>query len=386
MMTYLEMQQAAEAAQAVATIIALCLGGWWTYSRFVRQREDHPHIEFSVEIKFVRKVSEWWVVELIAWLENKGKVQHRIESFEFDLAGLFPKDPVQLSKEWGNQLHFPQEIAKGSWMPQGWRDTFIDPGIRAHYSFVTRVPADALVLLMHAWFRYPNRKEQHSAEITVAVPTTLDTHPVGSRNDDDGAGDGVYRQGDGEVRPVALPNLKLALDSNILSYLLQATSGTYDPATDTDDNLRPERVASFRLFLYGPQFWVTAAVIQEVTKIQNVSVRELHQSWIWTLLGELREDNLNQGDVAQRQARYEALHPVGKMDCRAVAEAESDAGLDRFLTFDRTLLKNLAGKTERIVIQKPSDCWESLAIPKGTPPRWSPAPSNPLSAVDWWRW
>ena len=73
------------------------------------------------------------------------------------------------------------------------------------------------------------------------------------------------------------------------------------------------------------------------------------------------------------------------MDCRAVAEAEG-AGLERFLTYDKNLLKNLAGKTERIVVQTPSTCWDDLGLPPGTPPKWIPGKGNPLAAMDWWRW
>jgi hypothetical protein len=180
-------------------------------------------------------------------------------------------------------------------------------------------------------------------------------------------------------------DLTLAFDSNILTYFLDAASGTYDPASDADDKLRPQRIAAFRLFLYGPKLWIVPAVAEEVGLIGKSEVRDNHLSWIRNLFGEVLPEWLDERDVAPREARYAALHSSGKMDCKAVAEAESD-GLHRFLTFDRKLLKNLAGKTERIIVQTPSECWDGLDIPKGTEPVWSPAPGNPLAAVDWWRW
>ena len=41
------------------------------------------------------------------------------------------------------------------------------------------------------------------------------------------------------------------LDGMVVDYLADAMDGSYDPAFDHDDNLRPERVAAFRLFLYA---------------------------------------------------------------------------------------------------------------------------------------
>lgn len=151
----------------------------------------------------------------------------------------------------------------------------------------------------------------------------------------------------------------ISFDSNVLTYFLQANSGTYDPASDDNASLAVERVAAYRLFLYGPTLTIVPSVLQEAQAIPDPVTREEHVRWIYYQLNEVLPANLDENDVLVRQRRYQALHPTGRLDCRAVAEAES-AGLERFITFDSRLRRRLAGKTKRIIVQCPTECWRDL--------------------------
>jgi hypothetical protein len=175
-----------------------------------------------------------------------------------------------------------------------------------------------------------------------------------------------------------------AIDSNILTYFLQAASGLYNFSNDWQRDLRAERLAAMRLFLYGAQLVIVPKVMKEAEDIGHSPKRKHHLEWIWVHFAQVLPTAVDEQEVSAREAGYLALHAKEK-DCRAVAEAES-AELERFLTFDKKLLKHLAGNTERILVQTPSQCWADLAIPTGTPPKWEPAPTNPLAEVDWWRW
>jgi hypothetical protein len=169
-MDYEAFDHLASGISSIATAVGLLIAAAWAYRRFSRQREDYPHVQFTVEVKFIRKQGEWWIVELISHLENKGKVQHRIADFKFDVAGLRDSDPVDVSEKYGGQTFFPHLFVAGRWLPPSFGYTFIDPGVKTHYSFVARIPSDATVLLMHSWFDYPDRKHFHAAETTVSVP------------------------------------------------------------------------------------------------------------------------------------------------------------------------------------------------------------------------
>lgn len=159
----------AGAIESIATVIALGVGAYWTYTRFIKQRENFAFIEFTVDMNFVGKQDGKWIIELIAYLENKGKVQHRFSDLSFDLAALFKTDPVRSNEQYGGQAFFPHEIAKRPWLPPG--SYFIEPGLKAKYSHVVHVPEEAAFVMLHGRFTYENQPAWHTAERTLAVPT-----------------------------------------------------------------------------------------------------------------------------------------------------------------------------------------------------------------------
>jgi hypothetical protein len=171
LMTYQEFNQLAGAIESLVTLLALAIAGYWAYWRFIRQREGRPNVQFSADIVFIRKQGEWWVVELVAWLENKGKVRHLIKDFHFDVRALYADDPVCNDERFRGQVYFPNEVAKGCWMPEEKSETWVDPGVKTHYSYITRVAERATVLLMHTWLTYSDESVFTSTEKTVSVPS-----------------------------------------------------------------------------------------------------------------------------------------------------------------------------------------------------------------------
>lgn len=157
--------------QSLVTATALIIGGIWAYRRYVVEENRFPHLETSAEIDFVGLHGDYWIVELRAVLNNKGKVQHKIEKFGFDLKALFSGDSVNASSEWGGQIGFPHEIAKGSLLPESFAYFAIGPGVTAKYSFVTCVPKHATHVILHCWFDYcDGRGYSHTMESTAHVP------------------------------------------------------------------------------------------------------------------------------------------------------------------------------------------------------------------------
>jgi hypothetical protein len=150
------MKDIADTLESLATVVALAIGGYWTYVRFIMQRDDYAFIEFTVDMYFVGKQDGKWIVELIAYLENKGKVQHTFSDLSFDLEALYQDDRVQPNEEYGGQAFFPHRIAKRRWIPAG--NYFIEPGIKAKYSYVAEVPLEATFLMLHGGFTYENQR------------------------------------------------------------------------------------------------------------------------------------------------------------------------------------------------------------------------------------
>lgn len=155
---------------STATAIAVIVGGAWAYFRFRRQRENFPLIDFTADVKFHKKLGNWWIVELITHIENKGKVQHKLDYFMFDLYSLNRTDKIDTSDEIGGQVFFPNKLVESSFLPKKNKYFFIEPGSKNKYSYVTRVPVEAEVIILHSWFNYLDGEHSHTAEVTSKVP------------------------------------------------------------------------------------------------------------------------------------------------------------------------------------------------------------------------
>jgi hypothetical protein len=169
-MTTEDLKNIAAAAQSIGTIISFIVGAFWVYRKYIRQQENYPNIEFSADINCIGVQEDWWIVELIALIENKGKVQHKMEEFEFDLNALYANDPIEAEEKWGGQVDFPHEIARGSFLPAAFKFFFVDPGVKAKYSYIARVPKDVHFLILHCRFEYADRRKYgHTAEKTIEL-------------------------------------------------------------------------------------------------------------------------------------------------------------------------------------------------------------------------
>lgn len=185
--------------------------------------------------------------------------------------------------------------------------------------------------------------------------------------------------------PIRMPRYQLlALDAQVFTFLIQANSGLYDPATDSDLALATERVAVFRVFLYYPGLILALpTVTRETGSIADPEWRRDHELFGRVQL--LTGMPLPTQKVDALAVYYESLHPSHINDCRIVAEAEL-ARVDFLLTYDFDLLKRLAAHTGHLQLEKPSSFWTFLNLPRGTPPNWIPHSSHPLAQANWWRW
>lgn len=158
--------------QSFGTIVFAVFGGAWAFWKFGLGQERYPHIETSADVVFIGQHGAYWIVELIAYVENKGKAQHRMAKFDFDLSSIEKQDDLIDAEEFGGQVLFPHPVKAGSFL--GDFDYFvIDGGVKSKYSYVTKVPKSSEFLIFHYWFEYGDkRKFSHAAEKTVAVPSS----------------------------------------------------------------------------------------------------------------------------------------------------------------------------------------------------------------------
>lgn len=179
------------------------------------------------------------------------------------------------------------------------------------------------------------------------------------------------------MKPVRAP--QIGLDSQCLSYLLDAIAGLEEPT----DILAPEKKALLRSWFYRPgTFILTETVIAEVRDIRDAERREFHESFIRTLF--LYYSVRDVSAVQARADQFFSSHPKAR-DCRILAEAE-EIELDAVLTYDHDFWKRLNGESPKTKLLKPSEYWGALGIPTGAAPITVPHHTNPFSSQSWWRW
>lgn len=169
-MTIAEFKDLTEILNSILTTLSIIIGGGWVFYRFILQQERYPNINFSTDILIIGKQDNYWIIELIAIIDNKGKAQHRMKDFGFDLNALFVDDKVKTIEKWGGQVDFPNRLTFGSYLPKHQSFFFIDPGTTAKYSYITKVPENTTFLILHSNFVYDNRKGyMHTAEKTIQL-------------------------------------------------------------------------------------------------------------------------------------------------------------------------------------------------------------------------
>jgi len=163
----------AQAVQSVATVIAIIFGGIWAYFRFIRQREHSLKVEFTIDAEFIGFQDKKWLVEIIANVENKGAVLHKISDFYFLLRYVKTADELDDGEENINfQTNIEHFRKKGYFIPQNWEYSFIEPGIKNEYKYVTTLPIEATFVLIHGKFKYQSDEHEfHTAIKLKKVPS-----------------------------------------------------------------------------------------------------------------------------------------------------------------------------------------------------------------------
>src|SRR5262245_21263519 len=97
----------------------------------------------------------------------------------------------------------------------------------------------------------------------------------------------------------------VGLDSQCLSYLLDAISGISEPI----DVLAGEKKALLRSWFYKPgTFILTETVTSETSRIRNIDRRNFHESFISTLFLEYPVQNLDVSEKTFQRLRYNEAH------------------------------------------------------------------------------
>ena len=160
----MDWSQTFEAIGKLVSGAAAVGGGWWAFVKWRKRDELFPRVEFEVTARFIGIQDGKMVTEIVATLENKGVVPLKIKHFSFKLRGLAAGDSLTKGGEKiRGQLDFQRLLDEGLLVPEKWEYTFVYPGVKTEYNFVTAIPETTTFVRVQADFEYLRNGESHHA-------------------------------------------------------------------------------------------------------------------------------------------------------------------------------------------------------------------------------
>jgi hypothetical protein len=164
--------------------LAIIVGGFWVYFKFIRTRENHPKVQFDLDLLVIGRQDGKIIIELVAIIINKGSVRHWVNDFVCDVLILNKQDKViNGTEEINYQVNFvkanPQKaslensgksINRIVWVPKNWYGSFVDPGVEQKYTYLTSIPGDTSFVSLFSRFITKN-DYFHSAQRTFSIST-----------------------------------------------------------------------------------------------------------------------------------------------------------------------------------------------------------------------
>jgi hypothetical protein len=147
------------AAQSVATVIALLIGGFWTYWVFVENREDLPHANISESVTGRLISPEWYWLQVSVTITNAGKHLVAIGDADITVQQILPL-PDNISKNIvTKQDSVPRDAFVIPWhgLCRYARPSKIsvEPGEHDTTTFDFVIPAWVRLVKIYSFFKHP---------------------------------------------------------------------------------------------------------------------------------------------------------------------------------------------------------------------------------------
>lgn len=147
-----------QAAESIATILALIIGAIWTYKLFIQNRQKYPRANLHQEITHFKLPDNKFLIHVSLIIENIGNVLIQVQSIEVRLLQVFPFPPENLAQvkkcsdatdKNQSEIDWPQldckqiEIGKTSYeIEPGEIDVY-------HFDFIVKEPVNVVEIYSH---------------------------------------------------------------------------------------------------------------------------------------------------------------------------------------------------------------------------------------------
>jgi hypothetical protein len=165
-----------EIVQAIVTIAAVLVGGWWTYTLFIKQREEYPHANIELKLSHVALSEQANLLRVGIELNNSGKSLMKIGKYIIRVQQILPLLPCPKDDACAAAANEVDAAAKQverqddrfPWQLIAERETSlapafdIEPGEKQSVDYEFDTPAEAKVVRVYAYFRNDERSTKDS--------------------------------------------------------------------------------------------------------------------------------------------------------------------------------------------------------------------------------
>lgn len=147
----------------------------WVYWHFLMKREGEPGAEIEVNVDFVGRQNDKWLIEVSAILINRSFVRHRYRDFQLQVRYLLSGDEVTEGGEKINfQLNFPRTINEriGGKCRYFANAAYIDPKLSFRHSYITYIPAETTFVWVQCRLLFPTKGHRLGWKKHLAVKNT----------------------------------------------------------------------------------------------------------------------------------------------------------------------------------------------------------------------
>jgi len=151
----------------ILAIFTTLVGGLWAWSKYIIERSLIPPAEFSIEYNLLGTKGKSRITEILLILKNMGGSTLVAKDIKIRVKYLMKNDNISIftDKKEGakfGRLNFLNSRSRDFLKDEkeftviGY-DTFVQPGVKQVYTFVTTIPEDAAFLLLKGEFKYAQK-------------------------------------------------------------------------------------------------------------------------------------------------------------------------------------------------------------------------------------
>lgn len=155
-----------DVAANIAQVLAIAIGGWWAYTKFIRQREEWPRV--TVEQVVSRRLldAEKILLRVAVKAKNDGSVLVELDDVRVDVYQVLPlAEEVQTSLETGTLV--AEDATEASWpclktshRTWGAGEASIEPGESDEFGFDFVVPSQVKTVFIYCYIRNVMHQER----------------------------------------------------------------------------------------------------------------------------------------------------------------------------------------------------------------------------------